>query len=227
MLTQDYLGSLHLDCRIVTVEQGSEEWFELRRTRITCSRLADVMANPKTKRFQNYRQEKVLELLGHKFVEDNPEWAQHGKENEPRAIAGYEFKYGTDVEHDAFLISDKYDWLGGSPDLLHLPDYGDGGEIKCRALFKNYKKYRTLAELHKGTTKACPAENRHQVQGFNMLTGFRRWYYINYYIGDDLEGGLTQKIHRVAIPRDNALIEKMEVRCLEFMNECYKRAGLA
>jgi len=216
-----------MDCRIVSVEQGSDEWLELRRNRITCSRLADVMANPKTKRFQHYQQEKVLELLGHKHVEDRPEWAAHGTENEPRAIAGYEWKYNVDAEHDLFLISDKYAWLGGSPDLIHLPDFDDGGEIKCRALFKNYRKYRALAELHKGTIRACPPENRHQVQGFMMLTGFQRWWMINYYIGDDLEGGVTQKIHRVAIPRDNALIEKMEVRCLEFMNSCYERAGLA
>lgn len=216
-----------MDCRIVAVEQGSDDWHDIRRNRITCSRLADVMAKPDTKRFEKYRQEKVQELLGHKAVEENPEWAQHGKENEPRAIAGYEFKYNVDVEHDVFLVSDKYDWLGGSPDLLHLPDYNDGGEIKCRALFKNYKKYRNMAELYKGTVKACPAENRHQVQGHMMLTGFNRWWFINYYIGDDLEGGLTQKIHRVAVPRDDKLIEQMEVRCLEFMNDCYRRAGLA
>ncbi len=216
-----------MDCRIIAVEQGSDEWHDIRRNRVTCSRLADVMAKPDTKRFQKYRQEKVMEMLGHKHVEENPEWAQHGKENEPRAIAGYEFKYGVDVEHDVFLVSKTYDWLGGSPDLLHLPDYDDGGEIKCRALFKNYKKHRNEAELYKGTVRACPAANRHQVQGHMMLTGFRRWWFINYYIGDDLDGGLAQKIHRIAVPRDDRLIAKMEERCKEFMFDCYKRAGLA
>ncbi|KPK74260.1 MAG: hypothetical protein AMJ84_00285 [Acidithiobacillales bacterium SM23_46] len=185
------------------------------------------MAKPTTKRYQKYRHEKVLELLGHKHVEENPEWAQHGREHEPRAIAGYEFKYDVDVEHNVFLISEKFDWLAGSPDLLHLPNYDAGGEVKCRALFKNYKKYREIAEQHKGTTRACPAENRHQVQGHMMLTGFSYWWFINYYIGDNLEGGLVQKIHRVAVPRDNKLIEQMEHRCQEFMLECYELAGLA
>ena len=53
-----------MDCRIVKVEQGSDEWLALRRSRVTASRLADVMAKPDTKRYQKYRREKVLELLG-------------------------------------------------------------------------------------------------------------------------------------------------------------------
>lgn len=216
-----------MDCRIIEVEQGSEEWLDLRRTRITCSRLADVMAKKDTKRYQKYREEKVKELCGHKGVEETPEWAAHGKENEPRALAAYEFQHEIEVAHDLFLISEKYDWLSCSPDLLHLPHYDDGGEIKCRELFKNYKKYRDLAIEKQGTTNACPAENRHQVQGAMWITGLQRWGFVNYYIGSDLQGGMAQKLHRVWIPRNQKLIDMMEVRCLEFMNECYERAGLA
>jgi hypothetical protein len=185
-----------MDCRIVRVEQGSDEWLDMRRNRVTCSRLADVMAKPTTKRYQQYQREKIKELLGYRHVEETPEWAQHGKEHEPRALGAYEWRYELDVEHNVFLISDRYDWLGGSPDLLHLPDYDEGGEIKCRALYKNYRKYRNLAEQYRGTTRACPAQDRHQVQGHMMLTGFDRWGYVNYYIGSDLEGGITQKLHR-------------------------------
>ena len=215
-----------MDCRIVTVEQGSDEWLALRRNRVTCSRLADVMAKPTTKRYQQYQREKIQEMLGYHNVEETPEWAHHGKLNEPRAIGAYEWQNNIDVEHDIFLISDKYDWLAGSPDLLHLPDYDDGGEIKCRALYKNYRKYRALAEKYEGTTRACPAENRHQVQGHMMLTGFPRWGFINYYIGTDLDGGMVQKLHHVWIPRDDKLIAQMEERCVEFMHECYEEAGL-
>lgn len=215
-----------MDCKVIAVEQGSDEWLDLRRNRITCSRLADVMAKPTTKRYQQYQREKVREMLGYRQVEETPEWAQHGKENEPRAIGAYEWKYELDVEHNVFLVSNKYDWLAGSPDMLHLPHYDDGLEIKCRALYKNYRKYRNLAEEHEGTTKACPAENRHQVQGFNMLTGFKRWGFVNYYIGSNLEGGIAQKLHRVWIPRDDALISQMEERAKVFIAECYEEAGL-
>ena len=216
-----------MDCRIIDIKQGSDEWLDLRRTRITCSRLADVMAKKTTKRYLKYRDEKVRELCGHKGVEETPEWAMHGKENEGRALAAYEHQQEVEVAHDLFLISNKYDWLSCSPDLLHLPDHDDGGEVKCRALYKNYRKYRQLASDHAGSINACPPENRHQVQGAMWVTGKSRWAFINYYIGSDLEGGMAQKLHTVWIPRDQRLIDLMEVRCLEFMTECYERAGLA
>ena len=216
-----------MDCRIIQVEQGSDEHWDLRRTRITASRLADVMGGLKTKRYQKYRQEKVLELLGNKQVEESPEWAEHGKENEPRALAGYEYKYELAVEHNVFLISKEYDWLSASPDLLHLPDYDQGGEVKCRALYKNYRLHKQMAEHFKGTYRCVAPCDRHQVQGAMWLTGFKFWWYINYYIGDDLEGGMTQKIHRVAVPRNQELIDQMEAKCLLFMEDVYQRAGIA
>ena len=216
-----------MDCRIIQVEQGTDEWLDLRRTRITASRLGDVMARKDTDRYKRYQSEKIRELCGHKGVEKAPEWASHGKENEPRALAGYEYKYDVDVEHNLFLISKKYDWLAASPDLMHLPKYVDGGEIKCRALYKNYREFRQLAIDYEGLAIACPASDRHQVQGAMWLTGHQYWWYINYYIGDDLEGGMTQNIWRVAIPRDQKFIDKMETRCIEFMTEAYEEAGLA
>jgi hypothetical protein len=161
------------------------------------------------------------------MVEENPEWAQHGKENEGRAIAAYEYRYEAEVAHNLMLISDQYDWLSCSPDMMHLPDYNEGAEIKCRALSKNYRHYVRLASNNRGTVKACPAENRHQVQGAMWITGLPRWYFVNFYIGDDLEGREIQAIDRVAIPRDDKLIEQMEVRSLEFMTEVYREAGLA
>lgn len=185
------------------------------------------MAKPTTKRYQQYRGEKIREMLGYRHVEENPAWAQHGRELEPKAIGAYCWKYDLDVEHDIFLISDKHDWLGGSPDMMHLPRYDKGIEIKCRALYRNYRKYRALAEKHDGTIRACPPENRHQCQGFMMLTGFKTWGYANYYYGSNLQGGLAQKLHVTWIPRDDNLIEKMEQRCKEFIAECYEEAGLA
>jgi hypothetical protein len=230
-----------VDCRIIRVEQGSDEWLALRRSRITASRLGDVMAGKDTKRYTKYRREKVLELLGNENVEEAPEWARHGRENEPKAIAGYEWKYNVNVEHNVFLIHKKYKWLGGSPDMLHIAgeteddiqqqegtdqEYDEGGEIKCRELFKNYKAARDQADRYKGMKLSVPACDRHQLQGNMWLTGWSRWWYINFYIGDNLEGGMTQKVHRVAYARDQKLIDAMEIRCMEFMKEAYERAGL-
>lgn len=215
-----------MDCRIVRVEQPSEAWFDLRCTRITGSRMADVCADKKTKRYRHYRKEKVLELLGHKAVEENPEWAAAGKENEPRALAGYEYKYEVEIEHNLFLIHREYDWLGCSPDLLELPNYDAGAELKIRKLYKNYRKAVRQAELYEGMKQAITSSDRHQVQTAIWLTGFDFWYYCNYYIGTDLEGGTVQKIHRVKVPRDQKMIDAMEIRCIEFMKECYELAEL-
>ena len=216
-----------MDCKIIMIEQSSDEWLDLRRCRITASRMADVMAKPDTKRYIKYRQEKVLELLGHKHVEETPEWAIAGKENESYALAGYEYKYDVEIEHNVFLISKKYDWLGCSPDFLTLPDYDSGGEMKIRKLYKNYRRFRRDAENYEGMAQCIPACDRHQVQGAMWLTGFKFWWYVNYYIGDDLEGGTAQKIHRVRVLRDQTLIDAMEVRCIEFMTDVYERAGVA
>ena len=215
-----------MECRIVKIEQGSDEWLDLRRTRITCSRLADVMADPKTKRYKQYRKEKVLELLGHKNVEETPEWAQHGKEMEPRALRGYAWRYELKIEHNIFLIHKKYDWLACSPDFMHLPGFDQGGEIKCRELYKNYRKHRADAEKWKGSQRCCEASNRHQVQGAMWVTGFPFWWYVNYYLGPDMEGGQVQKVHRVAVPRNPSLIAKMQTQCIKFMKDCYETAEL-
>ena len=96
-----------MDCKIIAVEQPSDDWHDLRHCRITASRMADVCAKKDTKRYQRYLGEKIKELCGHKGVEETPEWAQHGKENEPRALAAYEYKFDVQVEHNVFLIHRK------------------------------------------------------------------------------------------------------------------------
>lgn len=215
-----------MECRIVQVEQGSDEWLDLRRTRITASCLKKVMAKKDTKAYTEYRQEIVLELLGNKNVEKTPEWAREGREMEPKALAGYQWRFEQPVEHNVFLIHKEHDWLAASPDFLHMPQYDEGGEMKIRKLYKNYRTTVADCETHKGTTRCIPAADRHQVQGAIWLTGYAYWWYVNYYIGDDLEGGQVQKIHRIPVPRDDELIERMEERCIEFMKECYERAEL-
>jgi len=215
-----------VECRIVQVEQGSDEWLDLRRTRITASSLKKVMAKKDTKAYTGYMQEIVLELLGNKNVEQTPEWAREGREMEPKALAGYQWRFEQQLEHNVFLIHKEHDWLAASPDFLHMPEYDEGGEMKIRKLYKNYRTTVANCEQYKGETRCIPAADRHQVQGAMWMTGYKFWWYVNYYIGDDLEGGQVQKIHRIPVPRDDELIERMEERAIEFMKECYERAEL-
>ena len=236
-----------MDCKIIEVEQGSDAWLNLRRCRITASRLGDVMAAPSTKRYADYQTQIAQELSGIEQPEKDSPWFAHGKEMEPRALAAYDWKYkeemgGKSLVHDVFLVHHEYDWLGCSPDGLvpiYKPtddpdvsiftgDYSAGVEVKCRALYKNYRQETQKAdhfELIDATKSVSPAY-RFQVQGAMWVTGLESWFMVNYYEGPDLDGAPQRKLHRVEIPRDDELIDKMELRCLAFIHECYEIAGL-
>ena len=225
-----------MDCKIEYVEQGSDKWLNLRRCRITCSRLGDVMANPTTARYQEYQTQIAQELSGIVQPEKDAPWFAHGKEMEPRAIAAYAWKYSKELLdadgnpapllHDVFLVHSEYDWLGCSPDILH-PAFTAGVELKCRALYKNYRKEIQRANDFEllDPLKCVAPESRHQVHGAMWVTGLESWYYGNYYEGDNLDGEPQRLLHRVEIPRDDELIDKMELRCLAFIRECYEIAG--
>lgn len=216
-----------MDCKLIHVEQGTDQWDDLRRTRITCSRLGDVMAKPSSKRHQDYKDELILELLGHEYVEESPEWFRHGREMEPNARRQYSFQYQCELDANVFLIHKDYDWLACSPDgLVMLDDEPvEGIEIKSRQLYKNWRA--AVRRTHKYYAAEKPLQMiepgyRFQVQGAMWLTGWDHWWYVNYY--EDRNG--DNRIQRAPIPRDDALIAEMEAKCLEFMAECYEGAGL-
>jgi len=218
---------------IVHLEQGTDEWDANRRCRLTGSRMADICAKPDTKRYQSYMRQKVLELLGHTHVEDNPEWFRHGREMEPRGLELYEQRYEVKVDHDCFLIHTEYDWFGLSPDGLEINNCKAvaGMEMKARKLYKNYREAIARAKkayADKDLLKAPAPEYRHQLQAAMWMTGFDHWWFTNYYEERNSHGYSTGKarIGRVAIPRDQNLIDEMEEKSIIFMTECYKKAEL-
>ena len=217
-----------MECKVVHVETNSEEWDDLRACRITASRFGDVCAKPDSARYTTYRRHITLELLGHRHVDEEEPWFQHGREMEPRGLSRAEYKYGWDIDHDTFLIHPKYDFIGASPDGLIRTggQYAEGMEMKSRKLYKNYRDAILRAKKgdDMGDRRQCvDPSHRWQVQGCMWLTGWDYWWYVNYY--EDKDG--THKLGRVAIPRDQALIDKIEEWCLIFMKECYDNASLA
>lgn len=115
------------------IEQGSEEWFALRRGKVTASRVADVVARTKTgwgASRANYAAELIAErLTGVSAAGFTNAAMQWGTENEPHARAAYEFYAGASVEPAPFLIHPKIAMSGASPDGM----VGAEGlvEIKC------------------------------------------------------------------------------------------------
>ncbi len=202
-----------MDCEVVYVDQRSDKWRALRHGRLTASRLGDVMAGKRTKRYRSYQTQKVLELAGAEFADRNEPWFAHGRDMEPRAIDAAQYKFGWNIRTDIFLIHHKYDWLSCSPDGM-LNDMREGVEFKCRKVYAEYTKARE---------KGLEPTHRWQVQAAMWLTGLDSWWYLNYY--EHAADG-TRKLSRVLVPRDDQLIAKMETRCLEFMDEVNGLAGL-
>lgn len=110
------------------VEQGSQEWHELRCGKITSSRIAKV--------YSSTNLALVDELIAERFLKysDNDDDfingdMQRGNDLEPIAADEYTAKFGIELERVGFCVSDKYSWLGCSPDRF-TPDRKGGIEIK-------------------------------------------------------------------------------------------------
>lgn len=111
---------------IVDVEQGSDEWHKVRALRASASHAQAIQANGKG--LDTYITEKVCKYLSSAddvgFVNKAME---HGIEQEPVAVALYEFVTGNDCEKVGYVIHN--DFIGCSPDRF----VGKDGlvEVKC------------------------------------------------------------------------------------------------
>lgn len=115
------------------MEQRSGEWFEIRRGKVTASRVADVIAKTKSgpaASRRNYEAQLIAERLTGVTAESYSNAAmQWGTDIEPEARAAYCFLRDADVEEVGFIVHPDIKDSGASPDGL----VGDDGmvEIKC------------------------------------------------------------------------------------------------
>lgn len=111
--------------------QGSIEWFESRRGKVTASRVADVIAKTKSgysASRANYMTELVIERFGILNDSYTNEAMQWGTETEPLARLEYESRNLVSVEQVDFVENPFIKMSGASPDGI----VGDGLiEIKC------------------------------------------------------------------------------------------------
>lgn len=151
---------------INNIEQGTDEWLELRLGKVTASRLADVMSKGRGSAPSKTRQSYMLQLAAEimtgqpqdTFINQYMDW---GNECEPQARAMYEFENFVDVEQVAFVIASP--WFGVSPDGL----VGDNGllEIKCP---------KTTTQIERFLKGEFPTTYKAQVQG-QLLATEREW----------------------------------------------------
>lgn len=112
------------------IEQGSEQWLQMRVGKLTASRMADVLASNTTAARRNYLAQLVAERLtgavGESFSNAAMAW---GTEHEPLARAEYEILTDSSVDQVSFVDHPSIAWCGASPDGL----IGDDGLIEIKA----------------------------------------------------------------------------------------------
>jgi len=149
---------------IKNIEQGSEEWHEMRRGVITASRFKDVIAKGAGKTRNAYMMELAAETLtGESAPSFTNQYMEWGTQTEPQAKAMYELNNSVDVVEVAFITNDLISGVGVSPDGL----VGSDGliEIKCP---------KTTTQFETFLSGKMPSSHKAQVQG-QLWISSREW----------------------------------------------------
>lgn len=115
------------------IEQGTPEWHQLRKGRITGTTLKSIMGTPKA------RQEALYEIVAERLtigLDDDEENAMdRGTRLEKDAIAEFELETDLKVERTGFSENDENPFIANSPDGWIKDDgeidYTQGIEVKC------------------------------------------------------------------------------------------------
>ena len=190
------------------IEQGSPEWFEQRRGKVTASRISDVMAKTKSgpsASRANYLAELVAERLTGKVADsfDTPAM-RWGRECEPLARSAYEAESGQIVLLSDMVQHPSIEMAGASPDGL----VGDQGlvEIKC-----------PNPATHINTILSGQVDKKYlyQMQWQMACTG-RTWCD---FVSFDPRLGTEMQMYVTRIDRDNDAISEIASEVKEFLYE--------
>jgi putative phage-type endonuclease len=195
--------------RVIPCEQGTAQWLEVRRGRITASRIVDVLNQLKRggegADRRNYRIELISERLSGRsephYVSPEMDW---GSEYEPFARSAYEIAQEVIVDTAGFILHPTFDFAGSSPDGL----VGDDGliEIKCP---------KTTTHTEWLMAGQVPEEHQEQML-WNMVCCERQWCdFISF--DPRMPDGL--KIFIVRMERDDARILDIEHEVQRFQDE--------
>lgn len=192
----------------MAVLQGTPEWFEQRRGKVTASRIADLMAKTKsgysTSR-QNYLMQLLCERLTGKIEEGYKSSAmQRGNDLEAEARNWYQLETGENVEEVSFIDHPKINFAGASPDGL----VGAEGliEIKCPNTATHIETLR----------KKEPIDRYYKQMQWQMAVTGRKWCdFVSF--DNRLPDNLAYFCKR--IPRDETVIQEIEQEVQAFLLE--------
>ena len=196
------------------VEQGSDSWLELRKGKVTASRVADVLAKTKTgvsASRGNYLIELALQrvtgVIEPSFTNDAMQW---GKDNEQTARTAFEVAHNVFVDQVAFVDHPTIKDFGCSPDGV----IGDSLlELKCpyqSAVHWSYFK------------DGCPSKYYTQIQAQMSCTGAKSVWFVSF----DPRMPARSQLYIEEVMRDADFIEKLESEVKQFLNEVEVESNL-
>lgn len=192
---------------IYDIEQGSDEWLELRLGKLTASKFADVISKGRgsapSKTRESYMYQLVAEIITGQpqdsFKSSAMDW---GNECEPAARAAYELKHDIDVQECAFI--EHNEWIGVSPDGL----VGDTGLLEI-------KSPNTTTQIKRALSGEFPKEYMAQVQGQLWVSG-REWCdFVSY----DPRINTDADYFEVRVYRDGEYINDLAEKCDVFIED--------
>ena len=190
------------------IEQGSEQWHQLRLGKVTASRVADILAQTRTgpsASRQNYLIELALQrstgTIEPSYTNAAMEW---GTQTEPQARVAYEVETGNFVDQVAFIDHPTIANFGCSPDGL----IGDDGliEIKCPNSATHWEYFKAKKPPQKYVT---------QIQTQLCVTG-RKWCD---FVSFDPRMPSRSQLLIVRVNRDEVFIAEIEEKVKQFLSE--------
>jgi putative phage-type endonuclease len=200
--------------RIAAIQQGTEEWHQLRLGKVTASRVADILAKTKSGASAsrgNYLIElalqRVTKTIEESYSNSAMEW---GVATEPQARVAYEVSTGNFVDQIAFVNHPTIEGFGCSPDGL----VGEGLiEIKC-----------PNSATHWSYIKANEPPQKYiiQMQAQMAVTGAKWCDFVSF----DPRMPERSQLLIIRVNRDDEFIAEMENDIKQFLNEVEAEVNL-
>jgi hypothetical protein len=156
--------------KIYDVKQGTPEWLALRVGKLTGSKLKDVMMKDNLGLIDEMIAESGCGFFETSFVSYD---MQVGIEREPIARELYSAHTGNIVNEVGFIVSDKHDFIGCSPDGIIYNDLNPGNERTYGALEIKCPRPKTHCKYIR--MNCIPNEYKYQVMNYFLCVEELEW----------------------------------------------------
>lgn len=199
--------------QVITIDQKTSEWLEMRKGKITGTRAKSVLAKNNTPLLDEMLAELLCTIDDPKFTSGHME---RGNELEDEAISQYEAQNGCLVSKIGFCVSDYHKGLALSPDgLVELKKgiYEGGVEVKCPS-----------NKIHAGylRTQKLPAEYKYQVFHYFVVCETLKWVDFTSYNPNFSQGELVVvRVNREDYTDEIEALQSAEIKFLEKLQKEY------